>query len=203
MDNYAVAAQRACRYFLGFDQDDIIRRWKLAADEAYLYVSFLGKDYRICRTTGSITAFDTGAEAAFSQVLSIFDLLCHESDCKYLSGSYAPVNSLEGSPKTGGVGTDFYGKTAAYFDKNPKAFARACEKLKGQRVAMGDIGYAFPVFKDLQVILKFYHSDGEFPPALTLLWDSNFLQFVYYETVFYIAGFLLESIAREMQAELP
>ena len=66
-------------------------------------------------------------------------------------------------------------------------------------VRMGDIGFEFPVFQDIKVILKFYHADEEFPASLTLLWDANLLQFVFYETVFYIAGCLLSMILEEMK----
>ena len=63
---------------------------------------------------------------------------------------------------------------------------------------MGDIGYRFSLFGDLDVILKFYHSDEDFPASVTLLWEENMLQFVYYETVFYIAGALLRQLGEEM-----
>ena len=56
---------------------------------------------------------------------------------------------------------------------------------------MGDIGFCFPLFADLKVQLKFYHSDEDFPATITLLWEENMLSYVYYETVFYIAGVLL------------
>ena len=80
------------------------------------------------------------------------------------------------------------------------AFCAACEALGGIPVKMGDIGYQFPVFGPLSVILKFYHSDEDFPASCTLLWDANTLQFLFYETTFYIAGFLLKSIAEHIKA---
>ena len=63
---------------------------------------------------------------------------------------------------------------------------------------MGDLGFRFPVFGDLSVILKFYRADEDFPASLTLLWDENMLQFVFYETVFYMAGHLLGVIREKM-----
>ena len=63
---------------------------------------------------------------------------------------------------------------------------------------MGDIGYQFSVFGQLQLILKFYHSDEDFPASVTLLWDKNTLQYIFYETTFYIAGFLLQKIQEYM-----
>ena len=197
MDNYQLSRDRAQDYFLTFDQDAIIRQWKLRHDEAWLYPEFLGQPYAVCRKTGAIFRRD-GSQAGFEEVLSIFDLLCHEGRDKFPTGRFAPVNSLPGRPRAIGVGTDFHTKTAAVFDRNPDAFRAACMALGGRAVDMGDMGFRFPVFQGLDVILKFYHADEDFPASLTLLWDDNTLQYLYYETVFYIAGFLLGSIQKNM-----
>ena len=199
MNNYERSRDRAQNYFLGFDQQSIIDAWNLASDEDWLYLNFLRFPYRIHRKTGSVIRCRDLSSAGFEETLSIFDLLCHQGSGKTVSGSFAPVNSLKNAPRTGGVGTDFNTKTAAFFDQDPEAFARACRSLGGEPVSMGDLGFRFRVFGDLDVILKFYHADEDFPASLTLLWDQETLAFVYYETVFYIAGFLLSSIREEMK----
>lgn len=197
MDNYQISRDRAQAYFLNFDQQKLISFWKLRCDDAFLFVDFFSQEYRINRCTGQVLRFD-GTEAGFEEVLSIFDFLCHEGEHKTLSGRWAPVNSLEGLGAAAGVGTNFHGKIANRFDKDPQAFRAACEAMGGEAVAMGDIGYRFPVFGDFSLILKFYHSDEDFPASATILWDANTLQFLFYETTFYIAGFLLKSIAEHM-----
>lgn len=193
-DNYKISRDRAQAYFLSFDQKQIIRMWKLSHDDAALYVRFLRKEYSISRATGEVFRSEDGTQADFSEVLSIFDFLCHEGTEKFPSGRLAPVNSLAGSPKAGGVGVDFHVRAASFFDENPEAFQEACRQLGGIPVDMGDIGFQFPLFGELNVVLKFYHSDEDFPAGITLLWDQNLLQYIHYETVFYIAGFLMESI---------
>lgn len=193
-DNYEIARDRAQEYFLTFDQDSVIRRWQLSCDQAFLYVDFLGRPYRVCRRTGQITRVFDGKQAGFSEVLSIFDFLCHTGEDQFLTGRLAPVNSLKHSPKAGGVETGFYTKAARAFDKDPQKLISACEALGGTRVDMGDIGYRIPLFGEMQVVLKFYHADEEFPPSVTFLWDENTLNFLFYETVFYIAGFLVETL---------
>lgn len=198
MDNYKVSRDRAQDYFLHFDQQKILDFWKLRHDKDTLYAPFFNQEYAICRKTGSVTRQD-GSEADFEEVLSIFDFLCHEGQHKLLRGRWAPVNSLEGLGAAAGVGTDFHGRIADLFDQNPQAFRAACEAMGGEAAAMGDIGYRFPVFGDFSLILKFYHSDEEFPASATILWDANTLQFLFYETTFYIAGFLLKTIAEHMQ----
>lgn len=198
MDNYEIARDRAQAYFLNFDQNSIICRWQLDHDESFLYVAFLGKRYAVCRKTGIITRCPAGEQAGFSEVLSIFDFLCHRGKDQFPSGSFAPVNSLPGAPKAGGVETNFHGEFAQAFDCDPEGVHRACLALGGKLVNMGDIGYQFSVFGQLQLILKFYHSDEDFPASVTLLWDKNTLQYIFYETTFYIAGFLLQKIQEYM-----
>ena len=43
---------------------------------------------------------------------------------------------------------------------------------------LGDMAYRLPVFPGLDMMLKFYHADEDFPPSLDLLWDKNTLQFL-------------------------
>ncbi len=197
-DNYRISRDRAQAYFLNFDQQALIDTWHLSHDSECLHVEFLGKPYRICRKTGSVIHPD-GREAGFEEALSIFDLLCHKSEAKTCSGTFAPVNSLKGCPAVT-VGTDFHSATASRFDRNSEAFQAACLALGGTPMELGDLGFSFSVFAGLTVQLKFYHADEDFPASLVLLWDENTLQFIYYETVFYIAGFLLQSILEQMNS---
>lgn len=198
MDNYEKSRLRAQQYFLGFDQEALIRGWKLRHDEDYIYVTFLKNKYSLCRKTGAVKRLSDGSDAGFEEVLSILDLLCHEGGEKRISGKIAPVNSLRGSPKLGGVGTDFYSAVASRFDREIRLFRKACIALGGQEIPAGDVGFRFSVFRNLTVTLKFYRADEDFPATVTLLWDENMLSFVYYETVFYIGGFLLSQLSRKM-----
>jgi hypothetical protein len=75
----------------------------------------------------------------------------------------------------------------------------ACSSLGGTPVQMGDVGFSLPVFGQLRAIMKFYESDEDFPANITFLWDENMLSFVFYETVFYVAGFILEAICEQIR----
>lgn len=198
MDNYEISRDRAQTYFLNFDQQAIIDRWGLQYDTDYLYLDFVSRPYRVCRKSGRIDRLFDGSQAGYSEVLSIFDLLCHKGNDPFLTGRFAPVNSLRGCPVSAGVNAEFHGKAARYFDENLDLLRSACIALGGTAVKTGDIGFQFPVFDKLSAILKFYRSDEDFPASLTFLWDENTLNFLFYETVFYIAGFLLEMISKEM-----
>ncbi len=198
MDNYETAKKQAQRHFLTLDQERLLQSCPFPCDAEEISVEFLGCAYRLCRKTGKIVSCETGKEAGFEETLSIFDFLCHGGAQKKLSGLWAPVNSLKGRPKTLAALGGFYGELSKVFDRDPAAFRRACEKLGGEAVAMGDVGYKFFVFPGFPVILKFYASDEDFPAQTLLLWDENTLEYLYYETTFYIAGHLLKKIAARM-----
>lgn len=197
-DNYEIQKEAAQKYFLNFDQQSIIDIFHLQNDTQYLYVSFFETPYRINRKNGAIEKstdhFVTASAAGFQEVLSIFDLLCHSRKRFQPSGNWAPVNSLKGRPRTIGVGTGLYESSSRIFDADTAKFRAACEKSGGTPEKFGDIGYRFRVFDSMSVILKFYQSDEEFPAQATILWDENTLDSIYYETAFYIAGFLLHTL---------
>ena len=76
-NNYLIMRDQAKSYFLNFDQQMLAERWNLPMDDQTLYVSFFEQPYRIDRKSGSVFRLETGEEAGFEEVLSIFDLLCY------------------------------------------------------------------------------------------------------------------------------
>lgn len=195
-DNYQLSRDRAQAFFLRYDQQRILDSWPVSHTDDTMTLVFFGRTYHLCRNTGVIRRAD-GQEADYEEALSIFDLLCHDSPAKCLSGTFAPVNSLRGRPAIG-VTTDFHSEAAALFDRDREALRRACLALGGTPMPLGDIGFSFPVFGPLTVRLKFYGSDEEFPASVVLLWDENMLQYVYYETVFYLADHLIRAITDQL-----
>ena len=78
-DNYAVQSAIARKLFLNYDQEGLIRKLNLHADDAWLYTDFFGSDYRLNRKTGDLErAGETGWQEAnsFHEVLTLLDLLC-------------------------------------------------------------------------------------------------------------------------------
>ena len=52
--NYDKTREDAEQHFLAYDQEKMIRKFSLKADEKYLYLRFVGRDYRISRKNGRI-----------------------------------------------------------------------------------------------------------------------------------------------------
>ena len=104
-------------------------------------------------------------------------------------GETALLRKRDGCITVGGSGLVMSGGAQAKrIDAEPHRVRAACHAIGGREVALGDLGFEIPVFPGVAMCLKFYFGDEEFPPQLTFLWDKNMLQFVRYETVYYIAG---------------
>ena len=208
MDNYEKAKENIRPEFLKYDQEAMIRRFQLAHDGFFLYLDFCGKTFRINRTSGmvekpagSLHSFQDGAAPAdFTEALSLYDMLCYSKPGAVLSGRWCQVNRLPGVGQNQGLGDRLTNGEAEAIDRHPEAFRLACAALGGQEVDLGDMGYQIPVFPFFPVRLRFYHSDLEFPPQLTMLFDENTLDFLHYETTYYVRSCLLQAILKKMEA---
>ncbi len=186
-NNYDIMLEAARQRFTGYDMTTLIAPG--VADEGdFLATRFLGQRVLIRKSDGQILL--DGENAGFSQGLSLYDWLCDRKPGATAAEEFCTVTSLPGVLVSGSGLNMVPQKLANAIHRNPEAFSRACSQMGGIAVDMGDLGYRIEIFPGLPMCLKFYFGDEEFPPSLTLLWDKNILQFVRYETVYYIAGCL-------------
>lgn len=196
MDNYLVARDRARADFLQRDHSSLDKKPGVRRDSEGLHFRFLGTMTTVNMQTGKITFQweDKIWEADFSETVSVYDWLCDSKPQAIASGEFCPVYSLPGV-YVGGSGLSMSPqKLAETIDREPDLFSGACEALGGRSLLFGDKSYEIPVLPGLTMALKFYHRDEDFPPSLTILWDKNTLQFVRYETIYYIAGALCQRL---------
>ncbi len=133
-------------------------------------------------------------EAGFEEVLSIFDVLCYSKDGCRLSGNYCGISNVKGANLAAAPGNDMFAPSARAFDHHTDQLAAACEALGGTKEKIGDVSYLLPVFPFLSIQLQFWESDEEFPPQLKFMWDENILQFMHFETTFYVTGHVIERL---------
>lgn len=199
-NNYETMRDQTRPYFLTFDQEELIRKLDLEHDDEYLYIRFCSRPYRIGRKTGIVEwsedQFETAVEGDFSESMTIYDILCYCKPDRSLTGEYAPSSSLKGIVYTGmnagtGMGSN---KTAEYFHDNIRQLEQACIALGGTPEGKGDLAYRIPLFDFLPVRFSFWKADEDFPPEIRLLWDTNVLQYMHFETLFYAAGHLLKRL---------
>lgn len=199
-DNYAVSADNARLLFLKEDQYKIIKKFKLKADNDYLYLCFLDMTYRIERNCGTIQRSLDGTdfidEPSYNAALSIFDYLCWSRDDRALSGQWVSLQSLGYSFHASNLeGKDsWFSKWGNLFSGKTEKLEKVLKALNGQKMPGGDVGYTLQLFDELPIYFQFWDGDDEFPPKLFFLWDSNTLQYIHYETAFYVLHMLLERI---------
>ncbi|MCQ2420530.1 MAG: DUF3786 domain-containing protein [Clostridia bacterium] len=200
VSNYEITKHRVEAEFHTHDLAPVLEKFPLSADERYLYLTFVSMPCRIDRVSGKITCsedgFATCEEAGFNLTLSVFDLLIDSQPACRPAGSYCRVNSLPGVVKTASAPAEdeMFRSHAARIEENPEGFRRACLSLCGEPYGIGDLSFRIPIFEGLCAVVQFWYADEDFPPQLQVLWDSNILQYVRYETVWYIRGYLMERI---------
>ncbi len=198
-DNYAIQAQAARQLFLTYDQNPICALPTVTTDPDYLYLNFLSIPHRISRKTGHIfrkTSGDWIPTAAHGVVLTLYDYLCDANPNRRPEGTFVSMASLGNHVHEN---LSFFPSSLDHkIDRDPDAFRRICLGLNGAEASGGDMSFIIPIFDDLPIHLRFWHSDDEFPPKLDLLWDKNTLQFLRYETTWFVSGLLRRRIEAAM-----
>ena len=90
LSNYEITRNATEAKFPEYDQEQIISRFHLKNDGEYIYVNFVGREYRISRQTGKVEYF-SGLEggychADFNVVLTIFDVCADRSRTPFCQG---------------------------------------------------------------------------------------------------------------------
>ena len=205
-NNYEAMRDQMRPYFLTFDQQEMIRKFNLDHDGDYLYIRFCGRRYRVGRTTGIVEWSDDGfatcTEGDYSESMTIYDILCYSKPDCHLSGEFAPTGSLKGTVYTGAnAGTDMVSsRIGNFFNDNMEKLEQACIALGGIPEGKGDVAYRIPLFDFLPMRFAFWQSDEDFPPEIKMLWDSNIMQFMHFETIWFAAGHLLSRLEEWMKS---
>lgn len=191
--------------FLEYNQDEMIGRFSLESDESFIYIRFFGRDYRISRETAVVEwskdGFETYATAGYNESMSIYDVLCcSKSGCR-LKGEFMPESSLKGTVYTGSMtaGTLKLFDCAEFFDLHADELECACRELGGIPEGRGDIAFRLQVFDFLPARFALWRKDEDFSAEINFLWDENVLDFLHYETLWFIKGHMLSRLKDMIQ----
>ena len=195
-DNYRIALENTRALFLRYDSEEMARRFHLNADEKYLYLNFVSREYRIDRHTGAIECLNgEWRPAEYEDGMTLYDILCDAKENARVSGRFE--NAWHRKNVSNSPNGSLFENSADRFSGHCEALCAACERLNGRKISAGDVGYDIPLFQDLRLRLLFWDADDEFPASLNLQFDENILDFMRYETTFYAAGFVLKRLRTE------
>lgn len=203
ISNYEIMRNQMRREFVKYDQDRMIRKFSLRNDESYIYIVFLFREYRIDRITGVVEwsedGFSTSIEADYNESMTIYDVLCYSKDDCCLSGNYCPVNMLKGTVKSSNVGSNMFQKSADGFNGKLKALETVCG-IWGEKLDLnGDVAAKLYPFSFLPVIIQYWEADEEFPANLKFMFDENILDYMHFETIFFMMGHIVKRIQDMME----
>ena len=199
--NYDLHMEGARLLFLNFDRKAIIHKFSgkgLSCDIDYMYLNFFGVKHRIDNM--GYVEFETEdgfLPADFNATMSIYDVLCHSSESAVNSCKWCSIENLKHTLASGSsrVGSGIFSQYAGDFDKiGTDSLNSACKTIGGKHTGIGDVGFSLNIFDFLPVIFQYWEGDEEFCSQIKFLWDENVTDYVHFETLYYIAGYLLSKI---------
>ena len=197
-NNYALMLEDARRLFLGCDMERGCRRVGQAFTDTEIPVRILGETYILRRADARLFAPD-GAEADFETAMSVYDLLGRSNAAPALTGQLVPTMELHGIMGSNSVHEDLGSGRAKPFAGKAAALEAACLRLGGVRAGKGDVSFTLPVFDCFPVQLRFWEADEEFPAQLQYFFDRNALQFLHYETLWYVSAMVTRRLETEIR----
>lgn len=199
--SYEQGRQKAALLFLSQEPKKIIASKQFPHDETHVYSRLLDRTYRIDLDSGR-SEYQENESWFYSDYYSamiLYDLIGYSDASCGAAYSYTALQNLSTVFNAHSyAGERMFDPVVRSIATAPDRFRNACMSLGGTEDSKGDISYVIPCLfyhGTLSVILRFYAEDEEFPPQLTVLFDKNTLQYMHYETAWYLAAHLLKRIS--------
>ena len=173
--------------FLEMDQEELIRKFQLEADEEFLYIIYFSKRFRIDRKTGFIT--EDGKKPGFDTVMNIYNTFYYSAAHPVASGNLVAFRQVKKVyPFEAAYRRTIISRLQELFAGKTEELRKACEALGGTLLPQGDVGYVLPVFPFLNIAVLFWDKDEEFEAQANMLFDSEITEFMHEENVVCVAA---------------
>ena len=173
--------------FLEMDQEELIRKFQLEADEEFLYIIYFSKRFRIDRKTGFIT--EDGKKPGFDTVMNIYNTFYYSAAHPVASGNLVAFRQVKRVyPFEDAYRRTIISRLQELFSGKTEELRKACEALGGTLLPQGDVGYVLPVFPFLNIAVLFWDKDEEFEAQANMLFDSEITEFMHEENVVCVAA---------------
>ena len=173
--------------FLEMDQEELIRKFQLEADEEFLYIIYFSKRFRIDRKNGFIT--EDGKSPGFDTVMNIYNTFYYSAAHPVASGNLVAFRQVKRVyPFEAAYRRTIISRLQELFAGKTEELRKACEALGGTSLPQGDVGYVLPVFPFLNIAVLFWDKDEEFEAQANMLFDSEITEFMHEENVVGVAA---------------
>lgn len=193
VSNYDKVRENWRQIFLKMDQEALIRRFDLEADDSALYLEYYHHRMRIDRVTGLITYDERPEEPlTFNTVIQIYNMFHYAVENPVASGKMVAFREVKRVyPFEQAYRRNILKKVEDIFSGHTDKLQSACEKLGGTRLPQGDVGYQIPVYPFLNIAILFWDGDEEFAAKANMLFDSRITDFMHEENVVGVASDLV------------
>lgn len=173
--------------FLEMDQEELIRKFQLEADEEFLYIIYFSKRFRIDRKNGFIT--EDGKSPGFDTVMNIYNTFYYSAAHPVASGNLVAFRQVKRVyPFEAAYRRTIISRLQELFAGKTEELRKACEALGGTLLPQVDVGYVLPVFPFLNIAVLFWDKDEEFEAQANMLFDSEITEFMHEENVVCVAA---------------
>ena len=173
--------------FLEMDQEELIRKFQLEADEEFLYIIYFSKRFRIDRKNGFIT--EDGKSPGFDTVMNIYNTFYYSAAHPVASGNLVAFRQVKRVyPFEAAYRRTIISRLQELFAGKTEELRKACEVPGGTLLPQGDVGYVLPVFPFLNIAVLFWDKDEEFEAQANMLFDSEITEFMHEENVVCVAA---------------
>lgn len=188
--NYDKVLEMWRQNFLGMDQEALIEKFHLEADNENLYLVYFSKKLKISRTTGRISYVEEPErKPGFDTSITIYNMFHYACETPVESGKLVPFREVKRVyPFEAAYKRTILRRFSETFSGHVKELSKACESLGGKRLPQGDAGYVLPVFLFLHIAVLFWDGDEEFEAQGNMLFDSNITDFFHEENVVCVAA---------------
>jgi hypothetical protein len=151
-------------------------------------VPFLGQNYLVTYPEGTVTSAKDNSGAPIVTAILILHYLVHATGVD-LSRSWISFKELQG----GNIYIEPFQHRAIIpfvkkFGADPEIFARAAEKLGGEKANHGDMAYIIHALPRVPLLYILWQGDEEFPPNGTILFDHYANYYLHTEDFAFLAG---------------
>ena len=185
--NYEQLIENWRKKFLEMDQEALIRKFDLEAEEEALYITYFSRKLRIDRKNGVIT--DQGARPGFDTVMNIYNTFYYAAEHPVASGNLVAFRQVKRVyPFEAAYRRTIISRLQEIFSGKTAELEKACKALGGMPLPQGDVGYMLPVFPFLNIAVLFWDKDEEFEAQANMLFDSEITEFMHEENVVCVAA---------------
>ncbi|MDR2699314.1 MAG: DUF3786 domain-containing protein [Nitrososphaerota archaeon] len=197
------------RIFVAWDYDKIMRKFSrdyVNCDENYVYLNFIYQPFKVDKKTGYVykTVADNDEVECKNplEIMSIMDMLCSEKPLQ-LSNVWCPISYFSKFSSIGEKAEkELYADFAEHFSGNATNIYNACSKLGGIDYTVNesaDVSFKINIFDFFPAVFQFWNKDDDFPSQIKILWDKNTLDYILFETSYYVVACLLERIQSQIE----